>query len=225
MEEHLDILSKCILFQDIEADRIKEILYLIPYNIKKYEKNNIIAIEGDDCNSIGIILEGEIEIHKPFHSGKTLTINHFKKGNVFGEALVFSGQHLYPATIIATDESYIMYLKRDIILKLMTLDERIIKNFMGLLSNRILMLKDRITNLSFDSLRKKISNIILIEYKRQNSSNIILPYNRKRMAELLNIPRPSLSRELINMKEEGLIDINKNKVSILDLNALEDSLL
>ncbi len=32
------------------------------------------------------------------------------------------------------------------------------------------------------------------------------------MAELLNIPRPSLSRELVNMKEEGIIDFYKNKI-------------
>ncbi len=45
------------------------------------------------------------------------------------------------------------------------------------------------------------------------------------MAELLNIPRPSLSRELVNMKEEGIIDFYKNKIKILDLKKLEDSLL
>ncbi|MFY9611926.1 MAG: helix-turn-helix domain-containing protein, partial [Tissierellaceae bacterium] len=102
---------------------------------------------------------------------------------------------------------------------------KIIKNFMGVLSNRILMLNDRITNLSYDSLRKKISSILLNEYKRQRSPNIILPYSRKKMAEILNIPRPSLSRELVNMREEGIIDFYKNKIKILDIRKLEDSLL
>ena len=110
-------------------------------------------------------------------------------------------------------------------IKLMTLDSRIIDSFMGVLSNRILMLNDRITNLSYDTLRKKIANIIILEYNRQKSPYIILPYSRKKMAELLNIPRPSLSRELINMKEDGLIDFYRNKIKILDLKALEASLL
>lgn len=225
MKKYLTSLSKCVLFKDINTTKIEEILNLIPYTIKTYEKNSIIAIEGDDCNSLGIILEGDIEIHKPFPSGKIVTINHFSAGNVFGEALVFSGKHIYPATILATIDTQIMFIKREIIVKLMTLDERIINNFMGVLSNRILMLNDRLTNLSLDTLRKKIVNIIILEYKRQNSLNITLPYCRKKMAELLNIPRPSLSRELINMKEEGLIDFNKNKIKILDLKKIEDSLL
>jgi Mn-dependent DtxR family transcriptional regulator len=41
------------------------------------------------------------------------------------------------------------------------------------------------------------------------------------MAELINIPRPSLSRELIRMKEEGLIDFYKNRFKIVDIKALE----
>ena len=41
------------------------------------------------------------------------------------------------------------------------------------------------------------------------------------MAEMLNIPRPSLSRELTNMKEDGLIDFYKNNIKILDLEGLK----
>lgn len=225
MKKYLKSLSKCVLFKGIDEPRIEEILAFIPYTIKDYNKGSVIAIEGDDCNSLGIVLEGSIEIHKSFPSGKVVTINHFGIGNVFGEALVFSGTHQYPATILANNESKIMYLKREIIVKLMTIDERVIDNFMGVLSNRILMLNDRISNLSLDTLRKKIANIILLQYKNQHSLNIVLPYSRKKMAELLNIPRPSLSRELINMKNEGLIDFNKNKIRILNLKRIEDSLL
>lgn len=225
LKQYLQSLSKCVLFNNIDEVRIEEILGLMPYSIMSYEKDSVIAIEGDDCNSLGIILEGNIEIHKSFPSGKVVTINHFSAGNVFGEAIVFSGTHIYPATIISSDLSKIMYLKRDIIVKLMTIDERIINNFMGVLSNRILMLNDRITNLSLDTLRKKISNIILMQYKKQKSLNIILPHSRKKMAQILNIPRPSFSRELINMRKEGLIDFKRNKIKILNLKKIEESLL
>lgn len=225
MEKSLESLSKCVLFKDIDKKRIQEVLDLIPYAIKTYEKDNIIAIEGDDCNSLGIVLEGDIEIHKSFPSGKIVTINHFSAGNIFGEAIVFSEEHLYPATVLANEKSRIMFIKKKKVTKLMAIDEKIISNFMGVLSNRILMLNDRLSNLSLDSLRKKISNIILMEYKCQRSLTIRLPYCRKKMAQLLNIPRPSLSRELVNMKDEGLIDFNKNIIKILDLKSIEDCLL
>lgn len=225
MEKYLNNLAQCVLFRGIDISEIESMLKSIPFTIEEYDRDEIIAVEGDDCHSLGIIVSGNIEIHKPFPSGKIVTINHFKVGNIFGEALVFSERHVYPATIVSSCESKIMYINREDIIHMMTLDSRIIGNFMGVLSNRILMLNNRITNLSYDSLRKKISSIILSEYSRQKSSYLILPYSRKKMAELLNIPRPSLSRELMNMKEDGLIDFYKNKIKIMDLEKLEDSLL
>lgn len=225
MRENINSLSRCVLFKSIEKDDILNILKSIPYTVSSYEKEELIAVEGSDCSSLGVILQGEIEIHKPFISGKIVTINNFKVGDIFGEALVFTDRHTYPATIVSSITSKIMYIKRQDMVKMMSLDSKIIDNFMGVLSNRILMLNDRITNLSYDTLRKKIINVLLLEYNRQKSSTLTLPYSRKKMAQLLNIPRPSLSRELVNMKEEGLIDFYKNKFKIIDLQGLEDSLL
>lgn len=225
MVSYIKSLSKCVLFRNLEESQIENIINSLVYSIKSYKKDEVIAIENDDCNSLGVIISGSIEIHKPFPSGKVVTINHFTAGNVFGEALVFSESHAYPATIISSDNSEIMYIKREVIVAMMAHNPIIISNFMGVLSNRILMLNNRLTNLSYDSLRKKIANVLLLEYNRQKSLNILLPYSRKKMSELLNIPRPSLSRELVNMKEDGIIDFYKNKIKILDINELENSLL
>ena len=224
MDNYIDSLIKCVLFRNINGDEISNVFKNIPIDIKSYKSEDVIAIEGDSCDSVGIILSGNIEIHKSFASGKLVTINHFEAGNIFGEALVFSGKHLYPATIISSNSSTLMFIPREDIIKLMTLDTRILNNFMGVLSNRILMLNQRLTNLTYDTLRKKVANIILLEYDKQKSVYITLPYSRKKMAEMLNIPRPSLSRELTKMKEEGLIDFYKNKIKILNVKALEDSL-
>ncbi len=225
MREYLSTLSKSILFKNIDEETILSLISQIPYSIKEYEKEDIIAIEDDDCNSLAIILKGKIEIYKSFPSGKVITINYFEAGNVFGEALIFSQSHKYPATIVASAPSQIIYIKKEYVAKLMEANNMVLNNFVSVLSNRILMLNDRMTNLSYDTIRKKIANILLIEYSKQKNKNLILPFCRKKMADLLNIPRPSLSRELMKMKDEGIITYHKNKLKILDLKLLEESLL
>lgn len=225
MDLYIDSLTKCVLFKAMDGEDIRKIFEFIPYDIKSYTGGDVIAIEGDSCDNVGIILSGDIEIHKSFASGKLVTINHFDIGNIFGEALIFSGEHKYPATIISTNSSKVMFLYRNDIIKLMSLDTRVLNSFMSVLSNRILMLNQRLTNLSYDTLRKKIANILILEHNKQKSAYITLPYSRKKMAEMLNIPRPSLSRELIKMKDDGLIDFYKKEIKIIDLKALEDTLL
>lgn len=225
MINYITSLEECVLFKNVKRDSILNSINLVDFIIRDYKAEDIIALEDDDCNSIGIILEGNIEIHKSYSTGKIVIISHFKEGNIFGEALVFSGKHKYPANIISIDNSKIMFLDRDVIIKLMTINEHILNNFVSILSNRILMLNDRLTNLSLDTLRKKITNVLLLEYGRQKSQYITLPYSRKKMAELLNTPRPSLSRELVKMKEDNLIDFYKNKIKIINLKELEKVLL
>ena len=49
-----------------------------------------------------------------------------------------------------------------------------------------------------------------------------LNMNREQLAAYLGTTRPSLSRELSKMKEDGLIDIKKDAIIILDREELED---
>ncbi len=220
----MDALSKCILFNDIAIEEIASLMDGINYSIRCYDDGDIIAIEGDPCSSLSIILSGDVEIHKPFSSGKIVTISHFKSGNIFAESLVFSDVKEYPATVVSSSQSCIMNIPRFELIQMLSRHPKVLENFAGVLSRRIHMLNDRITSLSLDSTRKKIVNILLLELGRQKSQYLLLPYSRKKMAELLNIPRPSLSRELMKMREEGLIDFYKNRIKILDLNNLEEEL-
>ncbi len=97
----------------------------------------------------------------------------------------------------------------------------VLNNFMQLLSSKILLLNRKIKELSFETLRQKISNYLLSQYEIQNTLALILPMSRKNLAEHLGVQRPSLSREFVNMKNDGLIDFNKNLVQIKDLEALK----
>ncbi len=45
------------------------------------------------------------------------------------------------------------------------------------------------------------------------------------MADYLGVPRPSLSREMSNMKKDGIIDYNGNQIMIIDLIKLEQSIV
>lgn len=83
------ILSKCILFKDFEEKCIEKILKNINYKVKDYKKDEVIAIEGDACSTIGIILDGSIEIQKLFSSGKTVTITTLSTGDILVKLLFF----------------------------------------------------------------------------------------------------------------------------------------
>ncbi|RKD28797.1 Crp/Fnr family transcriptional regulator [Thermohalobacter berrensis] len=218
------ILSKSSLFKGLDEKSISDIIEKINYKVNKFSKNQTIAIEGDDCKSIGIVLKGSIHIQKIYPSGKTVTINRISKGGIFGEVIIFSNMNEYPATIVAVENTEIMFIYKHEILKLCSTNTHILNNFMELLSNKILMLNRKLKSLSYHTIREKISSFLLEEYSKQKSQTIKIKLSRKEMAERFGIPRPSLSRELAKMKKEGLIDFDRKTVKILDIDKLEDEL-
>ncbi|WP_352404596.1 Crp/Fnr family transcriptional regulator [Sporanaerobacter acetigenes] len=225
MKNIIPALDKCVLFKNISKEEIETLLKETSYNINTYKKNEIIALEENKCSNLGIILEGKVEVQKIFPSGKVIALNTFEEGNIFGEALVFSKKNVYPSTIVSINNTKIMFVQKDDIIKLCSINDKFLNNFMTVLSDRILMLSGKIRNLSYETIRKKIVNVLLEEYKKQKTVFLTLPYSRKKMAEILNVQRPSLSRELINMKEEGIIDFDKNVIKIVDLELLEECLI
>lgn len=218
-------LKKSSIFKNLNEEKILKVIKEKNYRLSFYSKGETVAIEEDVCNKVGIVIEGMVEVQKIFASGKTLTINRLEQGDTFGEVILFSDVKKYPATVICVSKTYIMFITKEEMLKLCSLNVEILNNFMGLLSNKILMLNKKVKILSYQSIRQKLSNYILEESKRQKSFTVKFNVSRKEMAEQLGIPRPSLSREMISMKEEGIIDFNKNIIKILDEEALETELL
>ncbi|MEZ0536346.1 Crp/Fnr family transcriptional regulator [Caldicellulosiruptoraceae bacterium PP1] len=224
MEKILDGLRKCVLFKGIDINKILENQNNFLYIEKRYQKDEIIAFEDDECSSLGIIIEGIIEIKKISASGKSYLITTLHEGDIFGEALIFSNNNRYPATIFAATNCSIVFISKESIIKLCKTDSKFIENFANQLSNRILMLNKKIKELSLDTLRIKLLDLIYKEYEKTNSLSIKLNTSKKILAEKLGVQRPSLSRELINLKKEGIIDFDKDIIVIKDIEAIEDEL-
>ncbi len=224
MDDVFKMLNKCILFKGFSTENIENMINSINYRIKSFNKGEVVAMEGSDCSSIGIVIAGSVEVQKIYESGKTVTIAKLEEANIFGEVIIFSNQNEYPSTIVSSSKTKILFISKENFLKLCNLNFMFLNNFMALLSNKVLMLNRKLKNVSFQTIRQKISNLILEEHFKQKSLTLNLKYSRKEMSEQLGIPRPSLSRELVHMKEEGILDFEKNKIKILDLTLLENSL-
>lgn len=221
----LQVLKKCLLFKNSNQSEIITLFENLSASKKSFEKNEIIALEDSDCSSIGIVLKGNVEIQKLYASGKAMTIERLKEGQIFGEVIIFSNQHTYPATIVASNKCKILFIKKDDILRLCSISTTFLQNFMTLLSNKILTLNRKLKIVSYKTLKQKIAHLLLEKYHEQKSPKIKLDYTKKEIAQSLGVERPSLSREFLSLKDKGIIELNKNSINILDLERLENILL
>jgi len=220
----IEKLLKNQLFKNMKIEEVEAISEKIRFYKTIYKKGDIIAHEEDECTSIGLILEGSVQIERIYSNGNGIILQTLRKGNVFGEALVFSSFRSYPATVVAAENCEIVFIKRSEMLNLCLSEERILENFTALLSDKIFMLNAKVKSISFKSLKERVINFIIEKSREQNSLNIKLKGSKEAIAQYLGMPRPSFSRELIKLRDEGIISFDRNSIKILDFELLEGKL-
>ena len=165
-----------------------------------------------------------MEIQKTYPAGKMIVINQISVGGVFGEVAIFSSKKTFPSTVVASLDSKVMFLNKINILQICFQNKKFLTNLLHLLSEKILILDHKLHFLSGETIRQKLCLYLIECYQTQNKLTIQLDISKRKMAEQFGVTRPSLSRELIQMKKEGLIDYVSNQIIIKSLQALESYL-
>lgn len=65
------------------------------------------------------------------------------------------------------------------------------------------------------STREKLISYLSEEAKKQTSSTFTIPFNRQQLADFLSVDRSAMSNELCKMRDEGLIEFEKNNFKLL----------
>lgn len=161
-----------------------------------------------------IILDGEISVQKIDENGNTLKISTFSVGDVLGENLLFSSRNFYPMTTVAKTDTTVLLLYKPLVLGLGQLSSAFMTNLLCAISDRTLILTDKIDAISLKTIRQRISDFLKYEYYYQQSHTIKLRISKKELAERIGVQRSSLSRELAKMRDDGLIDFDSRTITI-----------
>ncbi|MBA1334958.1 MAG: Hcp transcriptional regulator HcpR (Crp/Fnr family) [Firmicutes bacterium] len=224
-ERYSEVISKTALFHGIEREDIAAMLNCLKPRVCSFNRNDFIVTEGDAFESIGIILKGEATVSKENAAGNRIVMTLLKQGDIFGEIVAFSSHTTWPATVQAQEPCEVLFLPRGEIVgecdRISPWHRTLIQNFLHIISERALMLNKKVEYLTIKSMRGKISTYLLEQYKRTGDKNIILPLNRNELSDFLNVSRPSMSREMCRMRDEGVIDFHLTAFRILDIEALK----
>ncbi|MCL6604690.1 MAG: Crp/Fnr family transcriptional regulator [Paenibacillus sp.] len=218
------VLQSCLLFRGKSVEEISAIIQTTIYTVKSLHKKELVVNEGEPADHIGIILTGQVEVQKNHSNGNNVTIARLGKGQTFGEAVLFRKENVYPATIMAADTCCVMFISKQELLRLFAADTEMLSSYMENLSERLVMVNRKIEILSIGTLRKRIVFYLLKQAEQQHSNTLKLPFSRKVWAELLNTARPSLSRELAFLRDNGWIEFKGSVFTLLDPERMEQLL-
>ncbi|MBK5251551.1 MAG: Crp/Fnr family transcriptional regulator [Peptostreptococcaceae bacterium] len=223
--EWLDSLKNVELFQNIEKDELNSMLMCFNPKIETYQKKEYIAMEGDPFTGVGVVIEGEVTITKDNAAGERVIMTKLNANSIFGEIFAFSNSKIWGVTVIAATDCKVLFITPERIIghcRNMCIGHHIlIQNMLKIVSQKALGLDKKIRYLAMKSIRTKISSFLLEQHKLSGSNRFMISYNREELADYLNVSRPSLSREMIKMRDEGIIDFYKATFQIMDIETIK----
>lgn len=221
-------LKECKLFENIPEADLNMMLNCLNPDIKYYKRNELITMAGENFKSVGIVLSGKTDVVKENAAGNRIIMAILEPGQIFGETMAFSNSAVWLATVSAEEDSAVMFIPPEKIVqncaRQCSSHKLLIVNMLQVLSEKAIMLSRKVDYLAAGSIRRKISLFLLEQYKSSGRDAFVMPMKRNELADFLNVPRPSLSREMCKMRDEGIIKFNRSSVRIMDMDALKESL-
>ena len=217
------LLSHCPVFSGIPENEVSRLLSEIHFQIKKFEKDEIVVLAGDEVKDLMVVLAGTVRGEMIDYSGKTVKIEDIEAPKPLAAAFLFGKENRFPVTVSANLAVKILTIPVQEFLKILQLNTRVLRNYLNSISSRAQFLSQKLNFLSFKTIREKVAHFLL-QQAGDRYHSFELKNTQQQLADLFGVTRPSLARVLGGMQTEGFIKIEKKTVTLLDKNALSELL-
>lgn len=204
----------CPLFQGICPEDRAQMLGCIGYHIATFRKGDIVAFEEEHIRHVGILLCGCVDMVKEDIWGNKSMLERLHENDLFGEAFACGSDSLSFVTFIASAETKILFIPFDRVMhncaQSCAFHHRLIENMVRVIADKNYRLMRKVEVVSKRTIREKVLTYLSIRAQTEKSHYFDIPLNRTELADYLCVDRSALTRELAKMKEEHLIDYDKN---------------
>ncbi len=191
---------------------------------KNLSAGQLLFSEGEPCHGLHIIAQGKIRIFKTSANGREQVLAVNVPGESVAELPVFDGG-TYPASAVAIEDAEIAFIsQRDFHTYCLEHPEVALK-VLAVVGARLRRLVGIIEELSFTTIRQRLIAVLvkLAESEGRNTARgieIQLPASHQELANQLGTVRELISRNLMRLQAEGLVDVDARQIVIKDLKSL-----
>lgn len=218
MSVNISLLMKVDLFQRCSFEKLESYLNSGFIHSHKYTSGQYIASSNSRYERLIVLIEGKMVGQMSDTEGKEVHIEYFEGRRVIGIGVIFAKDNYLPVDIIAKTNCEVYYIDKEMILELSRGDRNFQIRLLEMVSGKISFLSSRLKMMSFYNIRQKLASLLL-ENTDNDQSEIHMSIED--MSRYCGIARPSLSRVLGEMENEGIISHKGKKIIISNRKKLE----
>ncbi len=221
MKKYIPILKKTRLFSGVGESEIEAMLSCLQARMSTYKKGEYVLHQGEHLSNIIVAVEGKLHIQRDDYWGNRSIISVVNTGEMFGEAYASPGSGTLMNDVLAVEDCTVIFFDvRRIITVCPTacsFHSMVVQNLFFALSEKNRMLICKLGYMSRRTTREKLISYLSEEADRQNSSEFSIPFNRQQLADYLSVDRSAMSSELSKLRNEGLLEFDKNRFRLLQI--------
>lgn len=219
MKKYVPILKKTKLFSGVGEDDVTSMLSCLGARLKSYKKGEFVLRQGEHLSDIVVLVDGKLHIQKDDYWGNRSILGLIDVGEMFGEAYVSPESSSLLNDVVAVEDSTAIFfdVKRIITTcpSACRFHSMVVQNMFFAISEKNRKLVQKLGHMSKRTTREKLISYLSEEAGRQNSSSFSIPFNRQQLADFLSVDRSAMSNELCKMRDEGLLEFEKNRFRLL----------
>lgn len=221
MREEGHHLKTVDLFQDLSEEELVALERKMPQTT--IGAGRLIYSPEDRGEVVFLLKEGRVRLYRLSPEGKGLTMAIVEPGSVFGE-MALLGQGMHGNFAEAMEECTIYMLSRRDVQETLLADPRVARRLLELIGRRLVEAERRLEEFAFKSVSARLSSILLqlADLADQIDGVVTLPdrYTHQQLAEMVGTYRETVTKELNDFRQDGLIRIEEGRIQLLDLEAL-----
>lgn len=223
MANYLTYLHKMPFLSDLNDQELEEIEKLI--TIKNYKKRQVLFGEDEPGEAIHFLISGKVKLTKNSETGRELIIGIRQAGEIFAEVVLFGGGN-YPVTAETIEDAKVGLLFNSDIEKMIKNNSNIAISIIKTLSSRLRTSQQKVKDLALkDTQGSMLSTLrrLVQEHGINDGNQIIIDLNltHQEFANFIGTSRESANRFISELRKNEIIDIDKGKIIIKDVNKFE----
>lgn len=188
-----------------------------------FSRNEMVYYAGDKPQGLYCIHQGKVKIYKVGDNGREQVVRIVKEGDIFGYRSLLSGE-AYDDFAAPLGEARICFIKRDAFLDMISRTPQMCLNLLSMLSGDLKAAEGLIVELAQKPVRERLAEALLLLRHtfgtEDDGVTLDMKMTREELASIVGTATESAIRGLSDLKSEGLIDLKRQKILVLDAEKL-----
>ncbi len=210
--EKMQHLSELVVFQDLSPREMEELNRIT--TMSTVARGRVFYRPEEPGEVLFILKEGRVQLYRISPEGKKLVIATLGPHTLFGE-MALLGTRMHNTFAEAIEDCLILVMSRTDLERLILNRPQVALRILDITGKRLREAEERLENMAFKGIPARLASLLLRVAEEQRSATIT-GLTHQDLAESVGTYRETATQVLNDLKGQGLIEIGRKRITILD---------